>query len=157
MIRSLFISIVAIGLFYSCKKFEHEDVLISKTDCELCNWADSLNGSYAGYLTTTAQNYMGTNQWIDSLHFDVQHVFLAMGPLDDSTRMYFTAFNSGSQYINSGWNTWFAEDSSGTMNHTSFSTIRITKDSIVFGDHYSEPFFGASSTSISKSGVLYRQ
>ena len=141
----------------ACKKFVHEDVQVDIPPCELCAWADSLEGEYAGHYTYTFVNYMGQNDTIDSLHFTVQHVFLNEGVLVDSTRMFFQVTRSGGNFTSSGTSTWIADDSTKYFRHTGFNEVWMNKDSLTLSDGYSVPFFGGQISYILKNGVFYRQ
>ncbi len=84
----LLIVVVLLGLL-SCKKFDHQE-LSEQPSCDLCAFAESLNGSYRGLVI---QNdvpdylYYGTNY--DSLTITVSHVFLDIDPYGDSLYMNF--------------------------------------------------------------------
>ena len=144
-------------LLLSCSKFEHQEVTTEIPSCELCAWADSLEGDYEGTYTLAFVNSMGYNDTIDSLHFSVQHIFLNKGPLDDSTRMFFLVTRSGGNFTSSGTSTWVVDDSLGTFQHTGFDKIVMNKDSITLYDGYSQPSFGGGVAVTTRKGVFYRQ
>lgn len=71
------ILIVALGVISSCKKFEHETFSIP--NCELCTYAETLEGTYRGYafgytipggdsltITVSTQLFQGNSQYEDS-------------------------------------------------------------------------------------------
>lgn len=144
-------------MMLSCSKFEHQEVTTEIPSCELCAWADSLEGDYAGTYTLAYVNPMGYNDTIDSLHFSVQHIFLNKGPLDDSTRMFFQVTRSGGNFTSSGTSIWVVDDSLGIFQHTGFSEIKMNKDSIILFDGYSQPSFGGGVAVTTRNGVFYRQ
>lgn len=154
--KTLIVGTLVLIVCFSCSKFEHEDVNIEIPSCELCAWADSLEGDYAGDYNYSFDNYMGQNDTIDSLHFTVQHIFLNQGPLDDSTRMFFQVTRSGGNFTGDGTSIWIADDSTNVFRNTGFNEIRMSKDSMILNDGYSVPFFGGGSSYISRNGVFYR-
>lgn len=141
----------------ACSKFEHQETQVEIPSCELCAWADSLEGAYAGNFTYQVAHPYGLNDTIDSAHFVIQHVFLNNGPLDDYTRMYFQVTRSGSNFLSSGSSIWVADDSTKSFRNTGLGTIILTKDSMTMEHGYSQYAFGGQSSYTSMWGVFYKQ
>ena len=152
------ITLATIFLF-SCKKFLHEEILVEPMGCELCAWANSLEGEYDGhYLYSLDVGSMGINiQEMDSLHFSIEQVFLDAGLHDDSTRMFFEVTRTGGNYLIDETSIWVADDSLDLFRNTGFDQIRVNRDSITLVDldHQSAP--GGGTAVIERSGVFYRQ
>ena len=84
------IPLLLLLLTNSCNKFEHLDLTYYPT-CDLCNFAESLNGTYRGYATGLGVDYeipMVANSG-DSVTMTVQQVFIGNSSIEDSTRMRF--------------------------------------------------------------------
>lgn len=84
------LSILFLGLTFiilSCEKeFEHTNPIEvnSDTACHLCNYADSLEGTYRGVVS-----YYPWQPSNDTINIDVEHIFLSFGNHKDSTLMIF--------------------------------------------------------------------
>lgn len=73
-------------LLASCEKYEHKDVVLPV--CNLCEFADSLNGHYRGKATGICS---GCN---DTLNYFIQHIFPPnLNMYEDSSIMYFSALS----------------------------------------------------------------
>ena len=155
--KFLVTSFLVILFFSACKKFVHEDIEAAIPSCELCAWADSLEGEYDGYYNYTVNGSIGQFTSIDSLHFSVQHIFLNKGPLDDSTRMFFQVTRTGGSDTPDDVSIWVVDDSLGIFLNTGFDEIRMNRDSIYMRDFESQSGFGGSTAGITKNGVFYRQ
>ena len=149
-------SVLVILFFSACKKFVHEDIE-AVIPCQLCAWADSLEGEYDGYYEYTVNGSMGQFTSIDSLHFSVQHIFLNIGPVDDSTRMFFQVTRTGGNDTPDDVSIWVVDDSLGIFLNTGFDEIRMNRDSIRLADIESYPDFGGWTSTVIKNGVFYRQ
>ena len=152
------ITFVLIASFFtSCKKFVHQDVTPETPACELCAWADSLEGEYEGdYNYIVSSSSMGVFDTVYSAHFAVEHVFMDLGPLDDSTRMFFKVTRTGGNFTSDSVAIWVADDSLSVFRNTGFDEIRMNKDSICLNDQYSQSDFGGGSASITREGVFHR-
>ena len=65
-----------------CNKFEHEELTIP--DCDLCNYASTLNGSYRGLSEGNAVPNMS-----DSVTIMFEQIFIGNSQYEDSTFIYF--------------------------------------------------------------------
>jgi hypothetical protein len=144
-------------IFSACSKFEHEQLDVQIPSCELCDWADSLEGEYDGHYNYKVNNWMIQVDTIDSLHFSVQHIFLDKGPFDDSTRMFFQVTRTGGSNTLDDVSIWVADDSLEIFRNTGFDEARMNKDSIVLIDLDIQSAFGGGSTAVERDGVFYRQ
>ena len=70
--------IAIIGVIASCNKFEHETQTIP--NCELCDYAETLEGSYRG-----ASGGIGVPNYDDSVTISVAQVFAGNSQYEDST------------------------------------------------------------------------
>lgn len=150
-------SILLILLLSACSKFVHEEVEVETPSCDLCDWADSLEGEYDGHYIYRVNNWMVQIEQVDSLHFSVQHIFMNNGPLDDSTRMFFQVTRTGGSYTNDGVSIWVVDDSLDIFLNTGFNEIRMNSDSITLNDVVIQSAFGGGSTAVRKDGTFYRQ
>jgi len=141
----------------ACSKFEHQETQVEIPSCELCAWADSLEGMYVGNYNYQVTHPYGFIDTIYSAQFVIQHVFLNKGPMDDSTRMYFQVTQSGLGYISPGSSIWVADDSTKSFRNTGLGTIFVTKDSMTMEHGYSQSAFGGQSSYTSMWGVFYKQ
>ena len=90
----LFMALLFLGI--SCnKKFDHNSYSESAIpqDCPLCDYADSISGSFKGkYFSYAGQ---------DSIVVELEHVFLSLSPKIDSTKMFFKMirhYNNGDSF-----------------------------------------------------------
>ncbi len=73
----------------ACRKFKHEPTP-SVESCELCSFAESLNGVYKGKQGPSIFGPINYCQPLaDTFEYHVQHVFLNKGEYIDSTVMFF--------------------------------------------------------------------
>ncbi|MFT5778886.1 MAG: hypothetical protein ACI837_001843 [Crocinitomicaceae bacterium] len=72
----------------SCTKYDHHEVNMD-VSCELCDWADNLEGLYSGLMTSELNTPTLNDIWYDSLYIQVSHIFMNLNSYDDSTAMYF--------------------------------------------------------------------
>lgn len=77
--RTSLILFTAIVLF-SCEKYDHMNIVIP--DCELCDYAASVEGSYRGFRDALYPELE------DSLTVLVQQVYLENSQIEDSTIMF---------------------------------------------------------------------
>ena len=73
-------------VLFSCKKFEHKDVE-PVVSCELCSYADSLEGVYKGPSSKVLW-YVPMDYFKDSVEITVSHIFENLGAYHDSTVMH---------------------------------------------------------------------
>ncbi len=81
------VALICTFFFLGCnKKFDHKPYTETNnpTNCELCGYANSMEGQYRGNSTTTA-----SYPTQDSLTVSLEHIFLNLGPKIDSNIMYF--------------------------------------------------------------------
>jgi hypothetical protein len=72
-------------ILFGCKKMEYDNEIdFSDLSCELCDFAEQIEGHYLG----VSNAYASTAD--DSVTFDVQQIFLNESTFIDSTLMYFT-------------------------------------------------------------------
>lgn len=87
--------ILLLGLVFSCEKFKHTDQQIPS--CTLCDFAESLNGTYRGHATGINVPYNS-----DSVTVTVQQIFIGNSQYEDSTILCFAtqrAFDQFPTYI----------------------------------------------------------
>jgi len=75
---------------FSCEKFDYKDVEPT-SNCSLCGYAASLNGTYRGYAKGLGVDYEIPPSYNegDSVTITVQQVFIGNSSIEDSTRMRF--------------------------------------------------------------------
>ena len=66
----------------SCKKFNYQEK--STPSCELCSYADSLEGNFRGKVYGTAFSSYSN----DSATVTIEHIYLNNNTFEDSTNMY---------------------------------------------------------------------
>jgi hypothetical protein len=129
--RILSLSIGAILLsLYSCKKFEHkgEPKLPS---CELCEFADSIEGTYVGRSYGLFQ-INGSNAYHsnDTFQMDVTHIFLNTNSAIDSTIMFFRLESFDFLYHQVIVDTICINKRTGAVLETKYDTFIIQPDSV---------------------------
>ena len=85
ILNILFLMVLLI--FAACKKeFNHKTIIEQNTDsaCHLCNYADSLEGTYRGLVS-----YYPWQASADTVNIHVEHFFKSLGGQTDSTIMFF--------------------------------------------------------------------
>lgn len=143
-------------ILFGCKKFDHKNSEVEIPSCELCSWADSLEGEYAGHYDYSISG-MVQFETTDSLHFTVQHIYLNKGPLDDSTRMFFEVTRTGGSSTSDNVSIWVADDSLNLFRNTGFQNLKMNKDSISMSDIDIQSAFGGGSVAVRRNGTFYRQ
>lgn len=142
----IIILLFSIGLF-GCKKFEHENLDLSTT-CELCDWADSIEGTYAGIIHGYRDGDVNDpNAQHDTTAITIQHVFLNQNPYHDSTVMYFDVTRNGSTTL------WSCKDDSKTLERGKYKRMAMYVDSLEYHDFYAYYKYGLY---VFYSGTLYR-
>lgn len=124
----------------SCnKKFKHEGPVSPQTvSCELCDYADSISGTYRGFSDI---DYHPD----DSVTITLEHIFLNLGNNLDSTSMYFkvtkTFDSSSSPWISTvlleskNGNIGLFYSTSSWSNNTSWGTMYVKEDSLYVNDY----------------------
>lgn len=79
------ILITMVGFVASCNKFEHETFILP--NCELCGYAETLEGTYRGLSYGIA-----VPDFSDSITITVEQVFLGNSQYEDSTFMRFKVY-----------------------------------------------------------------
>ena len=151
MRRIIVLSILTV--LCGCQKFEHSDVKASS--CELCTYANTLEGTYRGKISC----YWYGN---DSATVEIQQIFLGNSLYEDSTYMYFTAqltFDTLSPGPSLGIDTFRIQNISGELMPSELPTDhwiqRINTDSLIVADQF---WGGQSNGYLTENyGILYRQ
>jgi hypothetical protein len=85
------IVILLLGLLNSCEKFEYTDQQL--LPCTLCDFAESINGTYRGHATG-----INVPSNSDSVTVTVQQIFLGNSHYEDSTILCFVTKQAFDQY-----------------------------------------------------------
>ena len=148
-------SVILLG----CKKFDHEELSIQQT-CDLCNFAESLSGTYRGQVINNslpAAFLLGGNNY-DSLTITVDHIFPNNDPYSDSLYMYFaTSFVLDSVGVVT-YDTIQIRSASGKVHNSNLDNYAIFPDSLTIhrtGSFQTGPTYYIPYTIT--SGTLYKQ
>lgn len=82
MMRSLVVLSFVLFSLLSCKKFDHQELELP--NCELCDYAPTLEGSFRGYASGIAVPNYG-----DSMNIVLEQVFLGNSQYEDSTYIHY--------------------------------------------------------------------
>lgn len=124
-------------VFLSCKKkFDHFVESGSPeplTSCELCQYADSLEGTYRGYFT-------GIHYYTspDTINIDLEHIFLNLGTVEDSTKMFFKITLHFSNGVNHTQYSYIDNNQGEFYDYPNGDHMSIVADSLHLRDHNPE-------------------
>ncbi len=127
-VLKIFISVI---ILISCNKFEHHDSIIQPS-CELCNWANNLEGTYSGEMTTSITTSGPPVIWYDSIYIQVSHYFANNNSINDSSVMYFNfkIFRDSINDPNPINRIMVAHDSSSALFSSYFTKVNLTYNEI---------------------------
>lgn len=151
-------SIFLLLALFSCGKFEHHEPDLNPS-CEMCAWADSLEGLYSG--TMIHENYVNGSSsiWTDSLYVQVEHTFVNQNPYHDSTVMYFrlTEYSDSMTNPNPPKVRLVAAESMITFKNDHYEGVNLNDSSIYLRYHEAgyDAWVGIS-YNLTSEGTLYR-
>ena len=130
MIRFLFFSFILITI-YSCKKFDHSSDLKLPSSCDLCDYADELNGTYEGTMSGIFKPFLSPPYMNPTtLIVNLEHVYLNKGPYIDSTIMFIKMTTIYPEYEDTSTRVVSFEDIQGKVKNYYYTAFNLTPDSI---------------------------
>ena len=158
MSKKYFIIFLSIALLFGCSKFDHQDLNVQQS-CDLCDYADSLNGTYRGLvLNNELPAFVQLGDNYDSLTITVEHIFLNNDPYGDSLYMNFATSFAFDSIPDITYDTIQIRSASGQVHDSEFDTYNILLDSIII--YYSGQFYTGPTQSIQYTkilGTLYKE
>lgn len=131
---SIFISILLVGLFFSCTKFDHL-AANNPIKCDLCDFADSIEGTFVGLSNGVVHPNGNTPYGSDTFYIELKHIFLNTASTIDSTVMFFRtkAYQDSSIYYK--YDTICINNRNGMVLDAKFENYVLNPDSIyIFED-----------------------
>lgn len=112
--RSLVILTFVLFSLLSCKKFDHQELPIP--NCELCDYAPTLEGSFRGYASGIAVPNYG-----DSMNIVMEQIFLGNSQFEDSTYIHYHVSYSFDSSTDNYQDVIRLKQANGTFHETIYS------------------------------------
>lgn len=117
-----------------CKKFDHSYSEYER--CELCDFADSLEGVYSGISSGIYDPFKYPYFSGDTFEYNVEHIFMNHGNYLDSTLMYFKVWGKFDFQQTYRYDTLIINSRSGSVIKDGYTTFWIKPDSMFVYYYY---------------------